>query len=289
MTGSAQHIGLLAILFLPAAPTVVTAAPARIITIAPNSAEIICELGACAHIVGVSKFCTYPAELASRPKVGGLYDPDLERISALRPDLLVLRGKNDSLEELCRRSNIAVYDDQADSLAGIEKSIQDLGELLERPQRAAEVIVEFRARIEAIRSRTAGRPRPRVFVTLSRQPDRLANILTTGQGTFLAEMIDLAGGENVFAHLEMKYPEVSPESVLAQQPDVIIELMPEIPLSTERQQQLRDQWRQLGPTPAAASNRIFFLTDAHCLIPSPRYHEVVARVSRLLHPQADGK
>ena len=75
--------------------------PKRIITISPNSAESICDLGACDRIVGVDKFCVYPPSLQHRPRVGGLFDPDLEKIVALRPDLVVLRGHSDTLERLC--------------------------------------------------------------------------------------------------------------------------------------------------------------------------------------------
>ena len=90
--------------------------PRRIITIAPNAAEIICSLGACDSIVGVSEYCVYPAELKKRTKIGGFINPDLERIVALQPDLIVLRGQNDSIEKLCREMNIAIYQDHTNVL-----------------------------------------------------------------------------------------------------------------------------------------------------------------------------
>jgi iron complex transport system substrate-binding protein len=263
--------------------------PQRIVAIGPNSAEIICALGACDRIVGVSKFCVYPPELASRPRVGGLYDPDLERIAALRPDLLVTRGRNDALDALCRQLEVGVYEDTTDSIAGIERTVRELGELLGREAAAAETVEGFRRELAAIRERVSGEPRPRVFLTVSRQPDRLANILTTGKGTFLDEMIEIAGGTNVFGHLDMRYPEVSPEAVLAQRPEVIIELMPDLDLTPELERQMRDHWRELGEVPAVRSGRIFFLSDDHCLIPSPRYHRVISRVSRILHPESVGR
>ncbi len=259
--------------------------PRRIVTIAPNSAEIICALGACESIVGVSKFCVFPMQLEGRPRVGGLFDPDLEKIVALRPDLFVLRGRSDAVEGLCRRLNVPLYMDKTDTLQGIETCIVELGERLGRRGEAQAMIGQFRERLQATRRRVADRPRPRVLLTVSRLPDKLANILTTGRGTFLDEMLDVAGGLNVFGHVDMSYPQVSVEGIIAQRPEVIIELVPELELTEAVKKEMLDQWSRLGAIPAAVGGRIFFMTDQHCLIPSPRYVEIIEKVSRLLHPE----
>ena len=73
-------------------------------------------------------------------------------------------------------------------------------------------------------------------------------------------------------------------NVLAARPDVIIELMPEVKVTQERERDLRAQWQAIGTTPALTNGRIYFLTTDHCLIPSPRYHLIVDEVSRILHP-----
>lgn len=269
------------------------AVPHRIVTIAPNSAEIVCGLGACDRIVGVSKFCVHPPELHDRPRVGGLFDPDLEKIVALRPDLVVIRGRIESLEALCKQRGIAVYHDETDTLAGVTVCVMDLGKRLGLMKEAATLNADFRRRLQAIRRRVADRPKPRVLLTLSRQPDRLANVLTAGRGSFLDEMLEIAGGKNVFGHLEMRYPQVSAEGIVAHRPDVIIEFLPEVTLTPELRRAMLDQWRKLGSigehacVPAVANGRIHFLTDDHALIPSPRYVEIIDKVSRILHPDAD--
>ncbi|MGB2987696.1 MAG: cobalamin-binding protein [Phycisphaerae bacterium] len=263
-----------------------TPAPNRIITIAPNSAEIICALGACDRIIGVTKFCVYPPELQKRSRVGGLFDPDLEKIVALRPDFIVLRGRSESVERLCRERKIAIYYDKTDTLTDVETCITELGQLLGLTGEAAKLAERFRNRLDAIKKRTADRPRPRVLLTVSRQPDRLANLLTAGRGTFLDEMLKIAGGTNVFGRLDMMYPQVSAEGIIAQRPDVIIELMPEVKLTPALKKQMLDQWQRLGSIPAVAQDRIHFLTDDYCLIPSPRYVEIIEKVSRILHPEA---
>lgn len=258
--------------------------PKRIIAIGPNSAEIICGLGACDVIVGVSKFCLYPPELGKKARVGGLFDPDLEKITTLRPDLLVMRGRSDSLETLAERLGVRIYHDEADSFVGIEQTVRQLGDLLGRDRAASRMIADFRRGLAAIRERVAGRNRPRVFLTVMRQPQRLANILTVGRGSFLDEMIETAGGRNVFGDVDMTYPQVTGESILASRPDVIIELLPEVEVTSELAGIMRAQWRSLGPMPAVTAKRIYFLTDDHSLIPSPRIVDIVEKVAKILHP-----
>ena len=263
--------------------------PERIVTISPNSAEIICDLGACDRIVGVDKFCVYPPPLLHRPRLGGLFDPDLEKIVALRPDLVVLRGHSDALERLCASLDIRIYHDRTETLADVSVCITELGRLLDREAQAVKLVDAFHARIAAIRKRVAGRPRPRVFLTYSLQPDRIANVLTAGKGMFLSDMLEIAGGFNVFGHLDMRYPQISTEAIVAQRPDIILQLIPEIELTDALQEQVLDLWRKLGPIPAVENNRVYILTDDHCLIPSPRYVEIIEKVSRLIHPEPVGE
>ncbi len=261
--------------------------PRRIITIAPNSAEIICALGACDSIVGVSKFCVYPPKLRDRPRVGGLFDPDIEKIIALRPDLIVLRGRSETVERLAADQGITLYFDRTEKLGDVVQTLRELGERLGCGKEAERLVEKFLARIQRVRKRVEEESRPRVLLTVSRQPDRLANLMTTGRGTFLDEMIEIAGGVNVFGRLDMAYPQISPEGIVAHRPDVIIELMPEVELDAKLERQLSGQWKALDSVPAVRSLRIHFITDDNALIPSPRYVEIIEKVSRILHPESD--
>lgn len=261
-------------------------APAtRIITIAPHAAEIICALGACDRVVGVSKFCIHPPELSSRERVGGLFDADLEKIVVLRPDLIVLRGHNESVERLAHSLNVRIFHDDTDTIPGISACVRELGRRVDRREAAEQLVGDFESRLDAVRRRVAGKKRPRVLVTVSRLRGKLANILTTSNGTFLDEMIEIAGGENAFGHLDMTYPQVSPESITAQRPDVIIEFMPEPADTPEPRAALVREWRGLSTVPAVVHHRIYVITADHGLMPSPRFATIVEQVSQLLHPE----
>jgi len=258
----------------------------RIITIAPNAAEILHELGVGDRVVGVSRFCVYPPEFKDRPRVGGLLDPDLEKIVSLRPDLVILRGRSEAVESLCRQRNIDFYFDRTETLGDVVTCITDLGQRTGRTAEADALIKRFNDRLETIRSRAKNQPRPRVLMTSARSTDRLSDLLTTGPGTFLDDLITAAGGTNVFHDLDMPWPQVSMESVIVERPQVIIEMMPEVELTDELRARLLRQWKQFPSLPAVRENRIHFITADNALIPSPRCLEVLDRLSRLLHPEA---
>ena len=260
--------------------------PQRIVTFAPSSTEIIAALGAADRLIAVGTFCTYPPEVAKLPKVGGLVDPDLEGILRLRPDLVVERGTIKEVEQLCERSHICLFRDPTERIEDLYRTIDALGELLHRHEAAGKLVADIRARLDRISAAVAGQPRPRVFITVSRRdPDALAGLLTANGHTFIGEIVQLAGGANVFASLAIDYPEVSPEAILAARPDVIIEAMPEAKPSAALEERIRTVWRRLGPIPAVENNRIYVMTEDNILIPSPRVVDTVAALARLLHPE----
>jgi iron complex transport system substrate-binding protein len=259
--------------------------PRRIVTIAPNAAEMIHLLGAGDRIVGVSKFCAYPPELLDRPRVGGLFDPDLERIIALHPDLVVLRGRCPTLEELCLKQGIEVYRDRTESLSDMQRTIRELGAALDRADRAEEIVRSFRADLARIRARVADRKRPRVLVTASRRPGELGSIMTFNRNTFVHEMIEIAGGHNVFGDHDMNYPAISLEAVLARDVAFIIELMLGEEDPDALASRVRLEWSRFDSVPAVARGQVHVITDAASVIPSPRCAQVIEKISHILHPE----
>jgi len=270
----------------PKAPPRAIAPPSRIVAFAPSSVEIIAALGGADRLVGVGDFCIHPPEITNLPRIGGQFDPDLEGILRLRPDLVVLRGHNKEVEQICAARQIPIYKDPTETLSTLYEAVRDLGGILDRKDAAQQLVGDLQARLRSLADGVAHGPRPRVFITIARRdPDSVAGVLTASNRTFIGELIALAGGENVFGRVEMDYPEVSPEAIVAAAPDVIIEAMPEAMPDPLLDQRVRRAWQRLGPIPAVASNRIHVLTDDNTLIPSPRVVNVVAKLARLLHPE----
>ncbi|HEY3243120.1 MAG TPA: cobalamin-binding protein [Phycisphaerae bacterium] len=266
-----------------------TAAPqtsraARIVSISPDATEILYAIGAGDRLAGVCTFCNYPDTVRDLPRVGGYIDPNLERLLSLRPDLVIVRGTIESVEMLCRANGIEIYKDPTESLADMERTITDLGRLTGHAAAADGLIASIRRELDAVRQRVAHRPRPRVLITISRTPDRLEGIYTAAKGSFLDELIEIAGGQNIFGDQDVRYPVVSTEAILVRQPEVILEAMPETDITDELIEKVRRQWAELGPLPAVRSNRIHVLRESYTTRPSPRVTQTAAHWAKLLHP-----
>lgn len=260
-------------------------APQRIVTIGPSAAETVCAIGACDRIVGVSKFCAFPPELADRPRVGGLIDPDLEAIITLQPDLVIIRGRSDVLERQCSAMNIPVHLDKTERLLDIPREVLAIGRLLGLEDSAKKRANEFQQKLDNIKTRLSDRERPRVFITVGRVPSELGNILTSGKGTFLSDALELIQTNNAFGQIDMGWPTVTLESILVARPDVILEFMPGKEMDGETREVAIAAWNSAGPIPAVRHKRIYFVTAENALIPSLRYADVVERISRMIHPE----
>lgn len=266
----------------------VTTRPAakRIISISPNSTEIIASLGAADRLVAVSNFCVWPESIKDLPRIGGLFDVNLEAMLTLRPDLVVLRGRQKAVEDLCAANGITLFEDKTETLEDIYKTLRELGELLDARDKAIEVEREMRGSLDRIARVVAGRPRPRVLFTIARNTDSISSVMTGAKGTFVDDMIRVSGGDNVFADSAIAYPTISPEAMLVAQPDVIIEAMPELELTKELERKLLAQWQDFAGIPAVKNGRVHIVSDENATIPSPRIVDVIARLARLLHPEA---
>jgi len=268
-----------------AEPTPVGPTPIRILANAPSNAEIVCALGVCDRLVGVSTFVTFPPELRSLPRIGGLQDPDLEAIVALHPDLLLQRGHNEHVIALCRKHGIRLYVDRTDSMSSLYTTISELGAIMAREAQAATLNEDIRVQLAKIAENAPEQP-PRVLLAL-RSPDRLAPLTSVGEPSFLHEIIKLAGGRNVQAHSQVPYPTLDLEEIIAAQPDIILDVMPGRELSAADHQEIVVQWSRLRTVPAVRQGRIHVLTEDYALTPSPRVVLLAERLNKIFRGEAN--
>lgn len=227
----------------------------RIVALAPHITEQLFAIGSGDRIVGTTEFSDYPAAARAIPRVGRAHSLDLERIAALRPDLIVVWGSGfaPAVIEALRRLGPPVYVSEPGDLASIASSLERLGVLTAAPQGAA-AARDFRQRLAALRERYAGRRDVRVFYQIWAQP-----LMTLGRPHVLTEAIRLCGGRNVFGSLAPIAPGVDIEAVLAARPQVIA--------TAEAQGQpsgALDLWRRFDTLPAVRDGLLFTL-DANKL------------------------
>jgi iron complex transport system substrate-binding protein len=172
--------------------------PARIISLSPNTTEILYGVGAFDRVVAVSDYCTYPPEVEKLPRVGGWNNPNMEQIASLRPDLVVFSDAQsqfvkDKIEALGVRT-LAV---PSNTLEDAEKAIELTGEATGDRDAAQKLAAQTRADIAMIRLTTEKLPRRRVLCVVDRVQGTLRDIYTAAPGSFLAQIIEAAGGEPV--------------------------------------------------------------------------------------------
>lgn len=268
------------------------AQPQRIVSTAPSITEMLYALGLGDRVAGVTTFCTYPPEAARKPKIGGYSNPSIEAILALRPDLVVvLRDSQDSGGRLRSMGLNAIDIESRDvnSLAGIYTAIERLGVAAGVPERARQLVQGLRSDLESIRARAARLPRKRAMFLIGRTPRTLEGMIAVGKTSFIAELMQIAGGDNIFNDAVAPYPKVSLEEVLARNPDVIID-MGDVPReSGASEQHLRsvvELWRRYPALKAVREEGVHAVASDTLVIAGPRAAEAARILARLLHPGA---
>lgn len=190
----------------------------RVVSLAPSSTEILFALGAGPLVVGVDRYSDYPPAARSVAHVGAEVDPSLERIVALRPDVVFTAtsaNAQDTVETL-ERLGLPVYVSRAESLETILADLRGIGGALGLEADATRLTAEMRARLEAVRQRSAGRRPARVLVVVWPEP-----LVVAGRSSHVADLVRAAGGENVADDSSQPFPTYSTERVLEHAPEVV--------------------------------------------------------------------
>ena len=194
-------------------------APARIVSLGPSSTEILAALGVTDRLVGRSRWDQWPDAVRGIPEVGDAIRPSLERVIVLRPDLVILyaavdnRGTADALA----RAGVPVVALRIDRIEQYFRAVALLGALVGERDRADSIVAGLREELDAVRRRTAKAPRPTVFIPAWEQP-----LMTLGSGSFLSELLDIAGARNVYGDRAEPSLTVSMEDVIRRDPDVVL-------------------------------------------------------------------
>ena len=245
--------------------------PERIVSLAPSLTETLYVLGLGDRIVGVTSYCDYPPEARLKESVGDTLRPSIERIIALKSDL-VLVSTASQLEQALSRLNelgIPAYVSSPRDLDSALKSIERIGEIAGVSERALKVTAELRRRIDAVRSQVAKRGRPRVLFILGSEP-----LITAGGASFINDLIERAGGKSISADEKAEYPQFSLETAVANQPEVIFLQAGEADLPP-----------RLKQTPAALAGRVYRMDDALLLRPGPRIVDGLEQMAEKIHQQ----
>ncbi|NOZ77728.1 MAG: ABC transporter substrate-binding protein [Acidobacteria bacterium] len=285
--GMRARVAAMLVLLLAVGSTLGASPPRRIVTLAPSLTETVFALGGGPRVVGVGDYAAFPPQVARLPHLGGLYNTNIERILALRPDLVLIPSPVPRLQTVCRDAGIRTEIVRMDGVSDLEAAIGRIGKLLGRRAAAREVIGRLNRQLESVSVATRTLPHPRVLLVIDRpMTGPLRDVTVVGHGSFLDVLLRAAGGRNVFANIHRRYFTASLEAILRRRPGMILELDADAPHPGRLRDEAQRAWSKLfgpGHTPP-----VRVVTDPIFVVPGPRAGIAAEKLAAILHPGLGG-
>jgi iron complex transport system substrate-binding protein len=268
-----------------------TASPRAIISLSPNVTEILHGIGAFSRVVAVSDYCSYPPQVEALPRVGGWLNTDLEKVTSLRPDLIIMTDDQAPLVkdrlDLLRLRTLVV---PSQTVGDVFKAIQEIGRAVGNQEEAKGLESGIQAKLAAIREKASGRVRPRVLCVVDRLPGTLRDLYVATQGSYLTELIDIAGGDPIAPPGGANYVKLTTEALVSLDPEVILDLAsavtPHVIVAGPLREDAGAVWADLPRVRAVRQGRVYALRDRTVVHPSQFVSETAHHIATLLHPEA---
>ncbi len=243
--------------------------PHRLISMSPNFTEILYDIGAQDQLIGVTDYCRFPPQAKTKEKVGGFYNPNIEKIVSLKPDMVLLLPFHGDTITTLQKLKIPTFVQDDSTLSDVFESYDRLGQLLGREKKAVKAKERLQNGIEKVREKARKRKTVSILFVVGHDAGTLRQIYAAGPKSFVDEIITLCGGRNIMAGASMPYPLVSKEQLIAQDPDVIVDSMPSDQSTKGMVESARREWDKFTSLKAVRKNHIFYLTKDENLIPGP--------------------
>ena len=285
---------LVTTLVLCGAAALAEQAPRRIISLSPSVTEILWGIGVFDRVVAVSTFCEYPEEAKDLPRVGGWTNTNLEQVVGLSPDIVILTDAQAPLVE--GRLQALGFETLAvgsQSLADIFAAIELIGAVVGSSEGAAALLSEMQAELDAIAQRTRGRDRPSVLCVVDRLPGTLRDLYISTEGSYLTDLVRIAGGDPITPPAPHNYAQISTEALVSFDPEVVLDMVQALaaPVAVGTIDLAEDPkavWKTV-PIRASRNNRVYSLLDKQLVHPSQLAVRTAREMARRLHPEAFGE
>jgi len=251
--------------------------PRMIISLGPTITEKLYLLGAQDRLVGVTTYCERPPEAAHKEKVGNVTQVNIEKIVELKPDLVVATSLTErrAVPALKRLGIRVIVFNEPRSYEEMNRQFLELGRIVGREREAQEIVKAADLRVDAIKKRVEGFPRPKVFIQLGAKP-----LFAATKNSFVNDFIELAGGTNIAR--EAKTGFYSREEVLRQDPDIIIIVLMDAATGNEKK-----GWQKFHALRAVRNDKIFIMDPYRICSPTPRtFVDALEEMVKALHPGA---
>ncbi|MDD3888419.1 MAG: cobalamin-binding protein [Syntrophomonadaceae bacterium] len=255
--------------------------PKRIVSLAPSNTEILFFLGIGNRVVGVTTYCDYPAEAKLITKVGGFKDPSLEKIVALKPDLVIATGMQQQLIKSLEDAGLNILVVKPNTIEGIFNTLQVMGRAAGVENKAVALTKELKDRVNAVSEKVEKIPenqRPTVYYEMWYEP-----LMSVGKDSLIGQIIKLAGGINIADDCAEQYPQLSEEVIIEKNPVVMVNSYGHAAKKIPPEEiAARKGWKEIS---FVKNNRIYTI-DSDCLtIAGPRIVEGLEKMAEYLYPE----
>ncbi len=257
--------------------------PERIVSLTPGVTETLFALGVGPRVVGVSRYCDHPKEVASLPRVGSFLSPVIEAVIKLEPDLVITSpspGNRNAVEALERAGlRVEVVGEGSASIDAIRESIRAVSKLVGRTMEGLLLLDRIDSAVNTVRARVSERSKPRVAIVIDYEP-----LVLAGPSSYLGDLVRIAGGRNIADKLGGKWPRTGLEYLIASNPEVIVDASMQEFDQDEVGTVVR-RWSKYPLIPAVADGRIHGHGGFLLLRPGPRLAEQALLMGRYIHPE----
>lgn len=238
----------------------------RIVALSPAINEIIFALGEGNKIVGNTDYCRYPAESNKIQKVGGYFSPSLEKIVALKPDIVIMQENNAAFDEKLRSLGLRTMVMKIDSLDSIKKAINNMGKVLHKEAQSGSIVAKIERSLAGLKGIVKGK---KVLIPIGYHTELSKDIYITGQNLYFDDIIEASGNINAFQSTQKGQPVLNLEKILKLNPDIVIILAPLMGEKRVTKEALIAPWLNL-PINAAKSKSVFVEEGDFAGVPSQR-------------------
>lgn len=255
---------------------VIESEPGRIISLSPAITEILFAVGVAENIVGVTDYCDYPAEAQQKPKVGSFQTPNLELIVDSEPDVIfTAAGIQEDFIKQFDQLEIKVVVLDAQNIDQVMNNIRLAGQVSGATTKSTEVVEDIQRRLTSVKDRIASaKTKPTVFFEVWDDP-----LMTAGPGSFISDLISLAGGTNIAENTTEEFVEYNREMLLAKNPEIYI-----INSHAHTPEDIKNRPGYAGLS-AVRENRVYSIEDDLVTLPGPRLIEGLEKMARIIHPE----
>lgn len=254
--------------------------PNRIVSTSPSITETLFALGLGPRVVGVSQFCNYPPEVLKLPKVGTYLKPNPELIAQLRPDLVILHKLPGGTAGRLSALHIPFIEVDRGSLDDIYRSIHQIADAAGVPVKGDALAGSIQSSLKRIHEQSSRLPQPGVLFLIGRTPGTVSGLIAAGADSYIGEMIRIAGGRNILASAAIEWPRISLETVVAGEPDIIIDTTV---MSRMKSTEAVSPWDQKRELKAVRNARVYPIDSGVYLVPGPRVVEATESLFALFH------